>query len=157
MFMFVKYDDGATPLKLAKPTDVGYDLAALEDTLIRPGRNMVKTGVHAIIPNNCKGSVDPRSGNSAKGMPGVHEYIADRLRELSRFDADVLHGTIDPGYTGDIMVIIKSNEPIGFVIPKGTRIAQLVIDRIERLDIEEVEELPETERGNSGFNSTGVQ
>lgn len=157
MNLFVKYEEGAHRLELAKPTDVGYDLAPLEDATIHPGRNLVKTGVHILLPKDCDAQIRPRSGCSLKGMPGRYAFSECVYPEmLNRFDADALTGTIDPGYTGDVGIIVYSRERYDFVIPKGTRIAQLVVERIERPDVVEVRAMPDTERGDGGFGHTGV-
>lgn len=141
------YDNGATPIKLAHPTDAGYDLAALDDTVIYPGRNLVKTGVHIKLDDSLMATVRPRSGCSLKGMPDT---------DNKRRDADVIIGTIDAGYTGDIGIIVHYNGSVPFVIPKATRIAQLVISPVTRPNLEIVDTLGETDRGDKGFNSTGV-
>ena len=92
--------------------------------------------------------VRPRSGCSINGMPTDLEQI--------NADADVLLGTIDADYRGECGVIIKSHDT--FTIPKGTRIAQMVISKYERAEYEEVDTLDEGgDRGTGGFGSTGVK
>lgn len=68
--MFIQYEEGSMPLNLANPTDVGYDLAPKEDTLIVPGRNLVHTGIHILLPAHCEAQVRPRSGCNLKGCQG---------------------------------------------------------------------------------------
>lgn len=147
--MIVKYDEGALKLKLNYSTDVGHDLAPKEDTTIFPGRNLVKTGVHIALPIDMEATIRPRSGCSLKGMPAVS----------GRRDADVLIGTIDPGYIGDVGIIIRSHERMPFVIPAGERIAQLVFSPIVRPDFDESPVITTciTGRGENGFNSTGTK
>lgn len=143
--MFIQYEEGSMPLNLANPTDVGYDLAPKEDTLIVPGRNLVHTGIHILLPAHCEAQVRPRSGCNLKGMPGRPSNSSSNESPDWRYDADVLLGTIDPVYTGEIGIILKSS--VTFVIPKGTRIAQLIISPVARVHLTEVKELPETPRG----------
>ncbi len=74
-----------------------------------------------------------------------------------RINADVLFGTIDETYRGNVGVIVKSNEPEEYIIPKGSRIAQMVISQCYMGKLEQSEELSETERGEQGFGHSGVK
>ena len=75
---------------------------------------------------------------------------------LKRFDADVLDGTIDENYRGNVGVIIKSYETTPFIIKQGTKIAQLVVKDYVSDPFEVVTELSQTERGVQGFGHTGT-
>ena len=138
-------EDGAFLPKREHCNDAGLDLCVMESTCILPGRNLVKTGVHIAMPDHCTGDVRPRSGFSLKGFNnGVGK----------RFDADVLYGTVDPGYRGEIGVIVKSHEGFPFMVEKGTAIAQLVIIRgvANDDDIEVVDSYEDdSNRGEKGF------
>lgn len=130
----------------------GYDLFAPRDVIINPGRNVVKLDIAIALKPNTEGQVRPRSGFSVKGMEGVMLGGGDSTR---RFDADVLLGTIDEDYTGNIGVIIKSYEQRPFMIGKHTKIAQLVVSGYVAEPLEVVSVLPQTDRGDGGFGHTG--
>lgn len=118
----------------------GMDVCAVEDVLLQPmGFKIVKTGLAMAIPHGYEVQVRPRSGMACKyGISVINTP-----------------GTIDEDYRGEIGVglINLSQEP--FKVEKGMRIAQLVINKVEQPQIEVVEELDETERGEGGFGSTG--
>ena len=130
--------------KYAKPGDSGFDLVAAEDTIIWPGETkVVPTGLAFEIPPGYELQVRPRSGITRN----------TKLR--------VVLGTVDSGYRGEVGVLLDNNErPIrlnmkAHVIEKGTRIAQGVIAPVVTAHFEEVDELSDSERGDSGFGSTG--
>lgn len=127
----------------ATPGSAGADLyAAVEQPLIlQPGeRRRISTGIRIALPPGYEAQVRPRSG------------LADR-HGLSMVNAP---GTIDSDYRGVIQVILINlgQEPI--MIRRGDRIAQLVVAPVTRAVWQEVQELPETERAEGGFGSTGV-
>ncbi len=125
----------------AHPGDAGADLVTTSDVRIAPGeRVVVGTGVAVALPEGYAGFVHPRSGLAAR-------------TGLSIVNAP---GTIDSGYRGEIRVCLVNldpREPI--VLRRGDRIAQLVVQRVERADFVEVEQLDETVRGVGGYGSTG--
>jgi len=118
---------------------VGYDLYSSEDTIVpcQAGRALVGTGIAVVLPSGVYGRVAPRSGL------GVKHCI------------DVGAGVIDPDYTGEIKVVLFNHGEKDFEIKKGDRIAQLVLERCETPPIEEINIVEETDRGESGFGSTG--
>ncbi len=134
-------DDAKLPTK-GTPLSAGYDLYASEDVNIPPfSKKMVSTGVAMTVPEGTYGRVAPRSGLAHKNS------------------IDVLAGVIDRGYTGEVKVILMnlSNETQKF--PKHTRIAQLVLEKIENAEVKEVFDLTTTiksDRGSGGFGSTGM-
>ncbi|EIE99619.1 dUTP diphosphatase [Saccharomonospora glauca] len=125
----------------AHPGDAGADLVTTSDVRIAPGeRVVVGTGIAIALPAGYAGFVHPRSGLAAR-------------TGLSIVNAP---GTIDSGYRGEIrvcLVNLDSEKPI--VLRRGDRIAQLVVQRVERADFVEVEQLDETVRGAGGYGSTG--
>jgi dUTP pyrophosphatase len=141
-------EPGAQMPKTARTGDVGYDLFAMEDVEIPYGHVVgIHTGVHLALPNNLFAQVNTRSGHGSKGKL-------------------LLHGVIDSGYTGEVMVWalnIANNiaEPgtiavrETFTINKGDKVAQLLFHEAVRPELEQIEELPETERGDKGMGSTG--
>jgi dUTP pyrophosphatase len=125
----------------AHPGDAGADLVAARDVEIAPGeRALVPTGVAIALPTGYVGLVHPRSG------------LANRL------GVTVLNapGTVDAGYRGEIQVnLINHDRTNPAKICRGDRIAQLVVQRVERANFLLVEELPDSVRGVGGHGSTG--
>src|SRR5256884_357611 len=120
----------------------GYDVHSAEaEFTLRPlERRLVRTGSALAIPDGYQAQVRPRSGLALKHGPTPPNAPA----------------TIDSGYRGELMIpmINLGTEP--GVVTRGTRIAQLVFQRVEVVELEEVAELPPSERGGGGFGSTGV-
>ena len=125
----------------ALPGDAGADLRSSEDGSIPPGeRRTFKTGVSLALPNGYVGLVHPRSGLAAKH--GITVLNAP--------------GTVDAGYRGEIAVtLLNTDKTETFVVSRGDRIAQLVIQAFETAKFVSVATLPGTARGDSGFGSTG--
>ncbi len=139
--------DPSVPLPAyAHPGDAGADLHAAEDAIIAPGeRKLIRTGIAVAIPDGYVGLVHPRSGLAAK-------------QGLTVLNAP---GTVDAGYRGEILVNLINHDPVNTAkIVRGDRIAQLVVQRVERAhfhDIGEtgVERLSDSARGTGGHGSTG--
>ena len=142
-----KLEPGAvTPIK-ATDGSVGYDLFVYGSHCIYPGRNAVRTGLSIQLPEGFEATVRPRSGCSLKGIPDEYNL---------RHNADTLMGTIDTDYRGEVKLIVLNHEDDPFFLSDGQRIAQLVISPVFTGVAEVVDELDDTERGDNGFNSTGV-
>ena len=126
-----------------KPGDAGADLRSRVDFTLNPGeRALVPTGLALALPEGYVGLVHPRSGLAVKH--GITIVNAP--------------GTVDSGYRGEIMVTLLNTDPTKpFQIKRGDRIAQLVIQRYEQANFVVVTELDETERGVSGFGSSGLK
>jgi dUTP pyrophosphatase len=120
--------------------DAGLDLAACEQHELGPGeRAVVGTGLAVAIPKGYAGFVQPRSGLAAR-------------HGLSVVNAP---GLVDPGYRGELkVVLLNTDAKERFTVEPGMRIAQLVVLPVPELDVVEVEELPESERGARGFGSS---
>ncbi|MEU8269758.1 dUTP diphosphatase [Sphaerisporangium sp. NPDC049002] len=125
----------------AHPGDAGADLHAAEDVELLPGeRAVVGTGVAIALPDGYAAFVHPRSGLAAKF--GVTLVNAP--------------GTVDAGYRGEIRVTLLNTDTKDVVrLRRGDRIAQLVVQRVEKAAFYEVERLPGSARGAGGFGSTG--
>lgn len=142
MDVLIKRLDESMPLpSYAKAGDAGADLATRIDFTIQPGeRILVPTGISIALPNGYVALVHPRSGLAIKhGISMVNTP-----------------GTVDAGYRGELQVILINHDltqPVSF--KKGDRIAQLVIQKVERAQFVEVENLPGSERSADGFGSTG--
>jgi dUTP pyrophosphatase len=140
--VLIKRLDPGLPLPgYAHPGDAGADLVAACDVELGPGeRAVVPTGMAIALPPGFAAFVHPRSGLAARH--GVTLVNAP--------------GTVDAGYRGEIKVTLLNTdlkEPARFV--RGDRIAQLIIQRVERAVFHEVEVLPGSARGEGGFGSTG--
>jgi dUTP pyrophosphatase len=134
--------DAGLPLPTyAHPGDAGADLCTAIDVELSPGeRVMVPTGVAVALPDGYAAFVHPRSGPA-------HRYGVGIVNAP---------GTIDAGYRGEIKVLlINHDRHNSAVFRRGDRIAQLVIQRVERATFHEVERLPGSARGAGGYGSTG--
>ena len=140
--ILIKRLDPTVPLpSYARAGDAGADLATRIDFTINPGERMlVPTGISIALPNGYVALVHPRSGLAIKhGISMVNTP-----------------GTVDAGYRGELQVILINHDltqPVSF--KKGDRIAQLVIQKVERADFVEVSDLPGSDRSSGGFGSTG--
>ncbi|GAA4910795.1 dUTP diphosphatase [Streptomonospora salina] len=136
-----RLDPDLPPPAYARPGDAGADLVTTEDVVLDPGRRaVVGTGIAVALPEGYAGFVHPRSGLAAKY--GVTLVNAP--------------GTVDAGYRGEIRVTLLNTDPQTPVkLARGDRIAQLVVQRVERAEFREVDALPESVRGADGFGSTG--
>ncbi|MDG2301008.1 MAG: dUTP diphosphatase [Acidimicrobiales bacterium] len=140
----IKRLDPDLPLpKYAKLGDAGCDLLAAEDMTIQPGggRALVPTGIALAIPEGYAGFVQPRSGLAVKN--GVSVLNSP--------------GLIDSGYRGELKILLINTDPsTPFDVVRGERIAQLVIQKVEQVQFDEMDSLPSSDRGDGGFGSTGV-
>lgn len=136
-----RLDPGLPVPGYAHPGDAGADLHAAEDVELLPGeRTVVGTGLAIALPDGYAAFVHPRSGLAARH--GVTLVNAP--------------GTVDAGYRGEIKVtVINTDAKEPFRIRRGDRVAQLVVQRVERAVFREVERLPGSTRGAGGFGSTG--
>ncbi|ADB14654.1 dUTP diphosphatase [Gardnerella swidsinskii] len=145
--VLIKYLDDETstlqPLYYAHAGDAGADLRTTQDFTLRPfQRALVPTGVAIALPAGYVALVHPRSGLAAK--QGVTVLNAP--------------GTVDAGYRGEIKVPLINLDPENTVqFHKGDRIAQMVIQRYVEAQFIPASKLPESDRSDKGFGSTGVQ
>ncbi len=125
----------------AHPGDAGADLMTTVDVELAPGeRALVPTGVAIALPEGYVALVHPRSGLAARH--GVSIVNAP--------------GTVDAGYRGEIKVLLVNLDPREAVsLRRGDRVAQLVLQRVERARFVEVDVLPASPRGAGGYGSTG--
>lgn len=121
----------------------GMDLraAVAETVALAPGEiRLIPTGIAVAIPNGFEGQVRPRSGLALKHGIGLVNAP----------------GTIDSDYRGEIGLILINWGARPFTIQRGDRVAQMVVNRIYQADIEVLEELHETDRGDGGFGHSGM-
>jgi len=134
-------DDAVLPSQ-AYDGDAGLDLAAAEGLTIGPGeRAVVGTGLAVAIPPGYTGLVVPRSGLAARsGLGKVNSP-----------------GVIDAGYRGEVrVVLLNTDREEPFTVEPGMRIAQLLVVPVPPVRLVEVDELPESERGERGFGSSAA-
>lgn len=136
---------GRQPLpQYATAQSAGMDLRADidEPVTLRPlERRLIGTGLHIALPAGYEAQVRPRSGFALKhGLTVLNTP-----------------GTIDADYRGEIGVVLINLSDREFVVNPGERIAQMVVARYEQADLEQVELLDETERGEGGYGHTGVK
>ena len=136
-----RLDEGVPLPTYAKGGDAGADLVTRIDVSLAPGeRKLIPTGIAIALPDGYAAFLHPRSGLAIKH--GVSMVNAP--------------GTVDAGFRGELQVILinhDANEAVQF--SRGDRIAQLIIQKVERADFIEVSELPGSGRGTDGFGSTG--
>ena len=123
--------------------DAGVDLQSVEHIVLKPQeRAMVATGLAIALPEGYAGFVLPRSGLAAK-------------HGISIVNAP---GLIDSNYRGELKVVLVNTDPEeSFSIEIGDRIAQLIVMPVPTISFEQVEELPDSQRGESGFGSSGIR
>jgi dUTP pyrophosphatase len=136
-----RLDQGIPLPAYAHPGDAGADLTTAVDIELAPGeRALVSTGIAVALPDGYAAFVHPRSGLAVRAGVGVVNAP----------------GTVDAGYRGEIKVLLinhDTTEPVR--LRRGDRIAQLVIQRVEKARFHEVQLLPGSARGEGGYGSTG--
>lgn len=150
-----KLSEGAViPLK-ATEGSAAYDVYTPQDYFIVKGRQVLPLDISIELPKGYEAKIEPRSGFSVNGFEGYY-FRPSESSVTSRFDADVISGKVDSDYRGNVGVIVKSNETL-FFVPKGTRIAQMTIYKVEDADFKLCEELSGTDRASGGFGHTGTK
>ncbi|MGW8377244.1 dUTP diphosphatase [Streptomyces sp. ODS28] len=137
----VRLDPEVPVPSYARPGDAGADLVTTEAAVLAPGeRAVLPTGISIALPDGYAAFVHPRSGLAARcgvALPNAP-------------------GTVDAGYRGEIKVIVANLDPRESVrFERFDRIAQLVVQRVERVSFREVGQLPGSVRAAGGFGSTG--
>ena len=136
--MKVKLLDGAVLPTRSHKTDAGLDLYSRESCLLLPGESFaIDTGVCIELPPGTYGKIESRSGLNVK-----HGIVA-------------CGGVIDESYRGSIVVKLYNLSDVPYYIIAGDRIAQLIIQPYIYVDLEEVDKLTDTDRGEAGIGSTG--
>ena len=140
--VLIKRLDPEVPLPMyAKGGDAGADIVSAVDITLAPGeRALVPTGISIALPDGYVALVHPRSGLAIKH--GVTMVNAP--------------GTVDAGYRGELkLILINHDRSESVSFKRGDRVAQLVIQQVERAEFIEVQDLPGSGRGTDGFGSTG--
>ncbi len=124
----------------AHPGDAGMDLYSAENTVIKPGeRKVISTGIKMEIPSGYVGLIWDKSGLASK----------HGLKTMA--------GVIDSIYRGEVGVVMINLDDQEYQVEKNTKIAQMLIQKIESVEIEEVENLEDSSRGEGGFGSSGLK
>lgn len=119
------------------PGDAGLDLFSVVEAVLKPGEAFaVPTGIQTAIPSGFVGLIWDKSGIS---LSGVHR----------------LAGVVDAGYRGEIKVVMINLSESDFVVSKGMKIAQMLIQPVVGVTVNETDDLDDTDRGEGGFGSTG--
>jgi dUTP pyrophosphatase len=133
-----KIDPGAKLPQRAHPHDAGIDIFSLDRTVVSPGKRVaIRTGISIEIPEGYAGLVWDKSGIAIK----------EGLTTIG--------GVIDATYRGELLIGMVNIGTTEYVFEKGHKVAQLLIQKIELVDIREVDDLSDTVRGEKGFGSTG--
>lgn len=138
----VKMMEGCQDLvpKKAHHDDAAFDIMAREVVELIPGKShLVPTGLFIELPIHYEAQIRPRSGLALK-----HTLTVTNTP-----------GTIDSGYRGEVCVIMLNAGTENYIIKRGDRIAQMVINKLPEIELLQVNELSETKRGTGGFGSTG--
>lgn len=121
-------------------SDIGIDLVAVEDVAFAPmEQKEVKTGIAIKIP---------------EGHVGL---IRDRAGIVTKMNVHTVAGTFDPGYRGEVSILLVNFSDEEVEIGKGMRVAQMIIMPVSKVVIKEVKSLDKTERGEKGFGSSGIK
>ena len=135
-----KLKENAKPIKYAHKGDAGLDVYSAENKTIKAGeREVIETGIAIAIEEGYVALVWDKSGLAAKS--GIK----------------TMAGVIDSGYRGEVKIVLLNTNKEDFEITEGDKIAQILIQKIEQAEIEEVQDLDDTTRGEGGFGSTGTK
>ena len=136
---FKRLNDNAVLPTRGSEFAAALDMYSVESVTILTGEfRSIKTGISVAIPEGHYGRIAPRSGLAAK------------------FGIDVLAGVVDSDYRGELGVVLANFGQNDFEIKQGDRIAQFIIEKIILPEPVFVEDLPQTNRGEGGFGSTGI-
>ncbi|EDW11051.2 deoxyuridine 5'-triphosphate nucleotidohydrolase [Drosophila mojavensis] len=137
---FAKLTEHALAPQRGSARAAGYDLRSAYDVVVPArGKAVVKTDLQVQVPEGSYGRVAPRSGLAVKNF------------------IDVGAGVVDEDYRGNLGVVLFNHSDTDFEVKHGDRIAQFICERIFYPELEEVNKLEDTERGEAGFGSTGIK
>ena len=131
------HQDAKVP-QYAHYDDAGFDLCAKETIVVKKGERLaVQTGIAMEIPEGYVGLIWDKSGLSMK------------------YGLKTIGGVIDSSYRGEVLIGVINFGDKDYIFEKGHKVAQMIIQKKEKVDFEEVKELSDTIRGEGGFGSTG--
>lgn len=151
-------EDAFVPRRAHGDEDACYDIICPRDISLAFGRSIIPTGIRFSTPIGVVALILPTSGNTIKGL-AVQSKKGDSVITDYRINGDIQLGVIDPGYTGEISVMLNNHmhpkKTEGkFVIKRGTKLGQILFVKTEKAHFVPVKELCETERGSRGYGST---
>lgn len=145
-------EDAITPHR-SREGDACYDLYTRKDYIVLgKSKNIIPTGIAMQLTKDLEVEIRPRSGISLNGLECKHFGIDETVVA----DIDVIQGTIDSNYRGEINIILRNNSNYDIIIPKHTKLAQMKINYVPDVELVEVEELSDSNRGANGFGSSGI-
>lgn len=145
-------EDAIVPHR-SREGDACFDLYSINDyVILGRSKTTIPTGIAIELPVEYEAEIRPRSGISLNGL----ECKCFDIDEFVVADIDVIQGTIDSNYRGQINIIVRNNSNCDIVIPKYTKLAQMKINYVPDVELIEVEELSESNRGANGFGSSGI-
>lgn len=145
-------DDAIIPHR-SREGDACFDLYSINDyVVLGRSKTTIPTGIAIELPVEYEAEIRPRSGISLN----VLECKCFDIDEFVVADIDVIQGTIDSNYRGQINIIVRNNSNCDIVIPKYTKLAQMKINHVPDVKLVEVEELSDSNRGTNGFGSSGI-
>lgn len=145
-------DDAIIPHR-SREGDACFDLYSINDyVVLGRSKTTIPTGIAIELPVEYEAEIRPRSGISLNGL----ECKCFDIDEFVVADIDVIQGTIDSNYRGQINIIVRKNSNCDIVIPKYTKLAQMKINHVPDVKLVEVEELSDSNRGTNGFGSSGI-
>jgi dUTP pyrophosphatase len=137
--LFFRLSEFAVIPTRGSPGSAGYDLSSAEAVVVPArGKAICPTDLSIACPPGTYGRIAPRSGLAWKNH------------------IDVGAGVIDADYRGNVGVVLFNHSENDLKVEVGDRVAQLILERIEFAEVEEVQELDDTQRGTGGFGSTGM-
>lgn len=145
-------EDAIVPHR-SREGDACFDLYSINDyVVLGRSKTTIPTGIAMELPVEYEAEIRPRSGISLNGL----ECKCFDIDEFVVADIDIIQGTIDSNYRGQINIIVRNNSNCDIVIPKHTKLAQMKINYVPDVELVEVEELSNSNRGTNGFGSSGV-
>lgn len=145
-------DDAIIPHR-SREGDACFDLYSINDyVVLGRSKTTIPTGIAIELPVEYEAEIRPRLGISLNGL----ECKCFDIDEFVVADIDVIQGTIDSNYRGQINIIVRNNSNCDIVIPKYTKLAQMKINHVPDVKLVEVEELSDSNRGTNGFGSSGI-
>jgi dUTP pyrophosphatase len=131
------HPDAIVP-SFAHRSDAGMDLFSTQKIILHPGeRVQVPTGIAIELPDDYAALIWDKSGLATK------------------YGLKVMAGVVDAGYRGEYIVVLVNLSPVDYLIEKGHKVAQLLIQKVEHPTVEVVDELSDSHRGEKGFGSSG--
>ena len=153
MIKVKKLKEDAIIPHMSREGDACYDLYTIRDYNVQSYETVViPTGIAIELPVEYEAEIRPRSGISLNGVLAYDVFMG----RMDNFKCTIIQGTIDSNYRGEIGIIFRNETMCDITIKKHTKLAQIKINYVPDVELIEVEELSESNRGINGFGSSGV-